>query len=597
MSTNTQETKSIEDILKMIDSGKLLLPEFQRNFMWPLEKTETLFDSIFQDLFIGSLIIAKPKFDLACKKFDLRERGSRKWRPLPELKTSAFFEVNDVYTLLDGQQRTTALYRALNGHDIIYILFKDVHTLASDEYYDQSTSTIKVKYEDYIAGFDSNKPNENTFYLRVSDLYKSINSRESAFLNEYVTPIFQNLPVDENQKNILEDYALQLHKDFRSDIVKKSNLVSVQLLDMELEKFCLYFERSNSQGMNLSFTDIIAAKIYIDFKLSAKINEASRYKYFDEKLLDAIVRYINFLANGEVTKKSILKDLKGHHFISHWDNTIKDLNFIQEWLESNNWVFKVSSIPYRTMLLPLMSFYQNLPNREFSQATQTQLDQLKFWFYGSILDNRYGGARHGSTNVVIKDDCKLLASLAKGNNIKPEYWSELRIEVSFQEFKKIDNDSNAKFKALSYFMWSKKQFRNLENNAIVSVIENIEIHHLFPSNYLKTLFGPNSKEYDLSDSILNKIRINKISNIKISDKAPSEYLREIKINSPQTDLSASLTSHYIGDVDGLISGNYDKNFEGFLHERYKQFESLLNEIKNASKKLSLGQYNDIWPSD
>ena len=112
MSTNTQETKSIEDILKMIDSGKLLLPEFQRNFMWPLEKTETLFDSIFQDLFIGSLIIAKPKFDLACKKFDLRERGSRKWRPLPELKTSAFFEVNDVsYGKLSFSLFTKTLYK------------------------------------------------------------------------------------------------------------------------------------------------------------------------------------------------------------------------------------------------------------------------------------------------------------------------------------------------------------------------------------------------------------------------------------------------------------------------------------------------------
>jgi uncharacterized protein with ParB-like and HNH nuclease domain len=73
MNTNTQETRSINDIVDMIEKGKLLLPEFQRDFKWPIEKSETLFDSIFQDLFIGSLIISRPKFDLACKKFDLRE--------------------------------------------------------------------------------------------------------------------------------------------------------------------------------------------------------------------------------------------------------------------------------------------------------------------------------------------------------------------------------------------------------------------------------------------------------------------------------------------------------------------------------------------
>ena len=51
MKTSTQETKSIEDIIKLIDKKKLVLPEFQRDFKWPLEKSETLFDSIFKDLF------------------------------------------------------------------------------------------------------------------------------------------------------------------------------------------------------------------------------------------------------------------------------------------------------------------------------------------------------------------------------------------------------------------------------------------------------------------------------------------------------------------------------------------------------------------
>lgn len=81
MKTSTQETKSIEDIVKLIDNKKLVLPEFQRDFKWPLEKTETLFDSILKDLFIGSLIVSKPDFDLACRDFDLRERGKRERKP------------------------------------------------------------------------------------------------------------------------------------------------------------------------------------------------------------------------------------------------------------------------------------------------------------------------------------------------------------------------------------------------------------------------------------------------------------------------------------------------------------------------------------
>ena len=92
MQTNTQETRSIEDAIKMIESKKLLLPEFQRDFKWSKEKIESLFDSIFQDLFIGSLIISKPKIDLACKVFDFRGRGSKNtslvrdcWRSFSQL--------------------------------------------------------------------------------------------------------------------------------------------------------------------------------------------------------------------------------------------------------------------------------------------------------------------------------------------------------------------------------------------------------------------------------------------------------------------------------------------------------------------------------
>jgi len=595
MQTNSQETKSIEDIIKMIDTGKLVLPEFQRDFKWPIDKSETLFDSIFQDLFIGSLIVSKPKFDLACKGFDTRERGSKKHKPKPKQYTNNDFEVDDIYTLLDGQQRTTAIYRALKGMDVIYIIFKDIDTLLSDEYYDYKDNCIKVKYDDYIEGFDSIKPKDDVFYLRICDLYTSMDYRESKFQNEYIDPIISGFNLDEVKRNVLIDFALTLHKDFRSDIIKKANLLSVQLLNMGLEKFCLYFERSNSQGLNLSFTDIITAKIYIDFKLTRKISDAVKAsQYFHENLVDTIVRYINFLSNGDVTKKSILKDLRGIHFTEHWDITVRDLDYIQSWLETNNWLFGISNIPYKTMLLPILSFYQNLPNKEFSQASQSQIDLLKFWFYGSILDNRYGGARHGSTNVVIKKDCEIMSALAKGKYPDLEYWSNIRIEYSFDEFKKLDNNSNAKFMAISYYMWSKNRFFNIENNAIVSVNNNIEIHHVFPSNYIKTRFGENSLEYDLSDSILNKIRINKISNIKISNKAPSIYLNEIKSKTPNSNMESSLKTHFVGEVDKLLEGNFDEDFIGFLSSRYNQIEPLFDEIKAASDNLNKGVNDNIW---
>lgn len=593
MQSNFQDTKSIEDIIKMIDDNKLLLPEFQRDFKWPIEKSETLFDSIFQDLFIGSLIVSRPKFDLACKGFDLRERGKSSRKPIPKLYTEQDFEQNDIYTLLDGQQRTTSIYRALKGKDIIHIIFKDIDTLISPDFYDYEKEEIKVNYEKYIEGFDSSKPKNGEFHIAINDLYKSIDYRESKFLKQFIDPLLEDYNISETNKEILREYAASLHKDFRSDIIKKSNLLSVQLLNMDLEKFCLYFERSNSQGLNLSFTDIITAKVYIDFKLSRRIKEAKESQYFNDKLVDSIVRYINFIANGDVTKKSILKELKGSHFIEYWDYVIKDICHIQEWLEENNWLFKVEKIPYKTMLLPILCFYQNLPNKEFSQANQKQLDLLKFWFFTSIIDNRYGGARHGSTNVVLKKDLEIMKNLA--NNIYPqkEYWMNLRVETSFNELLNLDNNNSAKTLGLSYYMWYKKRFLNLENSAKVSINKNIDVHHIFPSNYLKKKYGDISNEFDFSDSMLNKIRINKISNIKISDKSPNKYLKELD-SIPLNNLKDSLDSHHIGNSQKLIDGDYDDNYILFLEDRYKEIQPLFNELSNASNKLNSGNDDNIW---
>jgi hypothetical protein len=594
MDENSQETRSIEDLMKMIDAGKLVLPEFQREFKWPIEKTVTLFDSINRNLFIGSLILARPKFDLACKDFDLRERGSKKHRPKPQLRKQAEFESKDIYTLLDGQQRATSIYRALKGPDKIYYWFQDFETLCSNKFYDYTNKKNILGLEYYISNVDLQPPKGNILSVVVADLYKALEYREQKFIEDYINPQLDNFPISNEQKEIAREFAGALFSDFKTEIIKKQKLLSVQLLNMPLEKFCLFFERSNSQGMNLSFVDIINAKVYIDFKLSREITDAkTNFSYFDDKIVDPVIRYINYLANGEVTKDSILRDLVGSHLKTHWLVVAKDIDYIQKWLEENNWVFQVTQMPYRTMLLPLLSFYQNLPNKEFTQASQEQMDQLKYWFYGSLMDNRYGGGGHGSTNVVIKKDCDILTQLAKGKKVDKEFWAKIRITADFETYKRIDNAQSASFIGLSYFLWHQNNFKNFENNNVVSMSANVDIHHVFPVEYIKSEFGENSDEYDFVDSVLNKVRINKISNIKIGKKSPYTYLSEIK-DKFNSNIIKSLETHNINCGQELLSGELDKRLFDFMKKRYDGLKAEIDKIINAGQKLSNGETENIW---
>ena len=108
---NKADYTSIDSIISGIEENKLLLPEFQREFTWSIEQSVDLFDSLIRGIFIGSLIMAQPKFDLTCKGFNTNPRkgkGSKK-KLTEAFYTKKQFEREKISVLLDGQQRITGI--------------------------------------------------------------------------------------------------------------------------------------------------------------------------------------------------------------------------------------------------------------------------------------------------------------------------------------------------------------------------------------------------------------------------------------------------------------------------------------------------------
>ena len=127
----------------MSKRGNALLPEFQRDFRWELDRTYDLFDSLAKDIFIGTIIYGKPSFAISCREIDSRPRrglGSR-----AKLQTRHFDETDAVNLgkshnfrlILDGQQRITAIYRAITGIDNVYLILNgDTEASTLDEMVD-----------------------------------------------------------------------------------------------------------------------------------------------------------------------------------------------------------------------------------------------------------------------------------------------------------------------------------------------------------------------------------------------------------------------------------------------------------------------------
>jgi len=261
-----QGKESIVEVIEHVGAKSLYLPEFQRDFTWDMQRTFDLLDSIARGIFIGALIYGQPEFELTCRELDTRPRqgqGSR--RPLELVSFTAeqivgLVRSQQLRVLLDGQQRVTSLYRALTDADPVY--FRARHDL--------NPTDVPSSVEEWLERFDSS-PAEDALSVRLHDAHRF---RQSNLMEDELRSAFDALPfvraqsprwTPADQHVWWRAYVVLVRK--LVELLCDKSLVVYYLLDMGIDKFCLFFERSNSRAIPLSFIDILRAKLYQGFNL------------------------------------------------------------------------------------------------------------------------------------------------------------------------------------------------------------------------------------------------------------------------------------------------------------------------------------------
>ncbi|MDE2636159.1 MAG: DUF262 domain-containing protein, partial [Chloroflexota bacterium] len=405
MSDITPRSESILGIIKDVTDGNALLPEFQRDFRWELERTYDLFDSLAKDIFIGTIIYGKPSFAISCRRLDTRPRrgkGSRaklQMRHFDENTAQTLGKSHNFRLILDGQQRITAIHRAITGVDSVYMIHSGLHDAA----------TLDEMVEDF-AGVERS----DRISIKLGDVYKfEMNSDfEQARINVFKASRYfkENSALwnDSQETDAIRMYLKGCQQ--LSDLFKREKLISYYLLDMSLDKFCLFFERSNSRGIQLNFTDILAAKLYSGFNLRESIE-----KFEDDhpNILpnrELIIRAISYFSSSgrEIDKGYILKNLRPEDFNRHWDEVCSLYVRVLNFLYNNRFMLSQKWLPSENMVLPLIVFFRELAIRHRS-LDEMQNRFLSFWYWSSVFANRYTGA----SNEVMLEDSRMLRGVAR----------------------------------------------------------------------------------------------------------------------------------------------------------------------------------------
>lgn len=117
--------REIRALISEITRGEIKLPEIQRGYVWKPTQVAKLIESLYRGYPTGSLLFWKTRETPLSRDFDLAGTP-----PQPVIQP--------LY-LLDGQQRLTALSRALGDDDATEIVFN----VESEAFQNQSAATAR----------------------------------------------------------------------------------------------------------------------------------------------------------------------------------------------------------------------------------------------------------------------------------------------------------------------------------------------------------------------------------------------------------------------------------------------------------------------
>jgi len=515
--------RNYSDIVNNVNNGIYQIPKFQRDFVWSKEQTAKLIDSLLKGFPIGSFILWKTTDRLK----SLKKIGGV---ILKEVKDKDY-----IYYVLDGQQRMTSLYLALEGIKV-------------DDKNNYKNIYIDLE-KDINSGDEICTLNETKKSITFYDL---INQRISSFYKKF------------------EDNDVEKIEDLREHI-KNYEFSTIEIENQPLEKIAEIFTRINTGGKILTLFEIMNAKVYTEnildkngkivkngFDLEEKFTiliddlKYSGYETIgDNKSI--ILQLISLILKRNAKREAILS-IKKDDFIAEWDLTINCLKLAIDKIV-DYFRIKVSKLlPYYVLIVPIAYFYKI---NNCKPPINSQMKELEKYFFRSAFSWRFSS----SVESTLSSDIKVIEKIQK--NIIIDFDKEIPLQNKSKEYfmgilKENFSPSNAFHKAvlcILAYAQPKKFSDNSDvrlDNSYLSIATSRNYHHFFPKAYLKRV-----KNNEFANALANITFVDDYLNKRvIKDKSPKDYITNFGKQNPK--IKDTLKSHFIGlKTYGVLTNDYN----------------------------------------
>jgi hypothetical protein len=530
------DSKKYSDLISEIQKGIIKIPKFQRDFVWSIDKTAKLLDSILKGYPIGTFILWQTDERIN----DIKNVGNLEIPPTPD--------GTKVQYVLDGQQRITSLYAAYLGAKLQKVGEKKI-----------------TDYNDIVVNLDTDI-NENDGqvisaeptgekYLSLNEVLNFSFSKAKALSDKF----------SEEELELIDSYSTAFKTyEFSTVVLRKEDIDSA--IDV--------FTRINTGGQTLTLFEIMSAKTYDEiqnFDMQTKwesfIKELKDIKY-DSISSTVVLSVLSLvLSRTKECKRKTILTLDKQDVIDTWGKVISALKDSIDYFRTTYRIPVSHLLPYDSLLVPFAYFFYNKKDKPEAE----QRKYLEEFFWRMSLSFRYSSSAESSLAQDIKRIDKVLAGERPNyNDIKIYLDSpQALIETNFSA-------GNSYCKAILCLLayQEPKDFRDngkvILDNSWLKVANSKNYHHFFPKAYLK------GKTVLDSNSLMNITLVgDHLNKRKIGAKSPSVYIGDFA--DQNSDINIALNSHFIDMRDyGIESDDYQQ----FLNARAKKiFDHLKSRIE------------------
>lgn len=523
----------LSTLLDEIDSGTVLLPEFQRGYVWNRDQVRGLMRSLYRGYPVGGLLMWETSTRNVAVRGEITQGGVRQ-------------------LLLDGQQRVTSLYGVVRGTPPPF--FEGDASAFTGLYFNVASQLFEFYRPSVMA--------DDPCWISVTELFK--NGAVSFF------------------KQLADQDDAAIHLDRLNTLFqikdRDFNVEKITGSDKSVDEVVDIFNRVNSGGTKLSKGDLALASLcaqWPEARQEMRDHLAVWKKAGFDFTLDWLLRNVTAVARGRAVFTA-LSTVEADEFERALTSSVAHIGTFLDAV-SGRLGLDHDRVLMGRYAIPVVSRLLALNGGKFIDAAHR--DKVLYWYVHSALWGRFGG----STETYLQQDYDTVRDSGVDGVIATlERIRGGKLEVLPHDFDGATRGS--RFYPMLYMLTRVKGARDfgsgLELKAeLLGKLTSLQVHHIFPKALLRDHYDRNQV-----NAIANFCFLTQATNLEIGKRAPEQYFAEVEAKNPGV-----LASQWIPTDPSLWTVDRYPDFLAARRELLADAaQSFLEELRSGAQSVDEG---------